>query len=176
MHADAVARLKPEPYQRIADTARGESDARLPGLDSEYKAYGQPENNESTSLVLIMGQEGFAAGGVAYYILQYVHIGRGEFGFLDDGQCFSFVWSDLEPKLVKVRGRNLLRIADYIGQRRVPWLRVCDRDFRVKAGPESKEPVITGIEVADWKPKKSDEALMHLLATLLPGQASEKAE
>ena len=104
-----------------------------------------------------MGKDGFKAGGRAYYALQYVHISMGEFGFWDDGQWFNFLWSDLQPKLVTVRGRNLLRGWDYISLRRMPWIRQADRDFRGGYGAGDDEPSITRIEVTDWKRKEQAE-------------------
>ena len=115
MHADAVA-LKPELFTRGVESRKC---AQLPGLNDAYKASAHPASGEVGSLVLIMGKDGFKLGATAYHIMQYVHIGLGEFGFEADGQVFRFLFSDLQPKLVTVRGRNLLRICDYIGLRRI---------------------------------------------------------
>ena len=109
---------------------------------------GIPRIDEVSRLVLVMGKEGFQPGGTAYWFLQYVHISLGGFGFADDGQWFDFIWSDVQPKLATVRGRNLLRIADYISLRRMPWIRQADRDFR--GGVADSEPIITRIEITDW--------------------------
>ena len=129
----------------------------MPGENDEYLAFGLAENNEVSRLVLVMGKDGFKAGGRAYYFLQYVHISMGEFGYWDDGQWFNFLWSDLQPKLVTVRGRNLLRGCDYIGLRRMPWIRMADRDFRGFSGVPEDEPIITRIELTDWKrPQAAD--------------------
>jgi hypothetical protein len=162
---DVIDRMKPKLYvrdARAADSAREGHDAKLPGLADPYQAAGLAEHNEVSRLVLVMGKDGFTAGGVAYHFLQYVHISRGGFGFYDDGQRFTFLWSDLEPKQVTVRGRNLLRICDYISLRRMPWIRVADRDFRAGAGAESEAPIITGIEIVDWKPKRKPAAQVEL--------------
>jgi hypothetical protein len=127
--------------------------AALPGLTTEYKAAGTPENGEVSRLVLIMGQEGFAPGGTAYYQMQYAHIDLGEFGFTANGQVFRFVFSGRQPKLVTVHGRNLLRICDYIALRRMQWIRQGNRDFRaVDADDGGGEPFISKIEVTDWMP------------------------
>lgn len=149
MQDDAIDRLRPAPYVR--GTPQPEKDAKLPGLGDAYQAAGLPENGELSRLVLVMGAAGFKATNTAYIFLQYVHIGLGEFGFMDDGQWFRFLWSDLQPKLVTVRGRNLLRIADYIGLRRLPWIRVADRDFRLSGGTVSDEPIITSIALTEWR-------------------------
>jgi hypothetical protein len=71
-----VEKLVPEAFLR-----RSGGDATLPGLNDPYKAAGTPESGEVTRLVLIMGKDGFKLGASAYVILQYVHIGLGEFGF-----------------------------------------------------------------------------------------------
>ena len=132
--------------------------ALLPGLTTAYKAGGNVENNEVSRLVLIMGKEGFKPGATAYVSLQYVHLGLGEFGFTADGQWFRFVFADLRPKLVTVHGRNLRRMFDYIGLRRLPWIRQADRDFRSAAGAIDHEPIITLIEIEDWEREETQGA------------------
>ena len=136
---------------------KGESDAKpaekaalLPALNDPYKAGGFVDSDVSR-LVLVMGKDGFRIGGHAYVVFQYVHLGMGQFGFTVGGQFFSFVFSDLQPKLVTVHGRNLQRIFDYISLRRMPWIRQADRDFRSTDDTTDKEPIITRIDVEDWK-------------------------
>ena len=75
----------------------------------------------------------------------------GQFGFTANGQVFSFVVSDIQPKLVTVHGRNLLRIFDQISLRRIPWIRQADRDFRAGDGVGDTDPIITRLEVDDWR-------------------------
>ena len=127
-----------------------EDGALLPALNDPYKAAGFVDSDVSR-LVLVMGKDGFRIGNTAYLVLQYVHLGTGEFGFTANGQVFSFVFSDLQPKLVTVHGRNLQRIFDYISLRRMPWIRQADRDFRSTDDTTDKEPIITRIDVEDWK-------------------------
>jgi hypothetical protein len=141
-------KAKADAYSKGAQPSRAETEAMLPAPGDPYKAAGTPDNGEVSRLVLVMGKDGFQPGGTAYYFLQYVHLSMGEFGFWDDGQYFTFIWSDVQPKLVTVRGRNLLRISDYISLRRLPWIRQADRDFR-GAVPRD-EPIITRIEITDW--------------------------
>jgi len=129
-----------------------EKAALLPALNDPYKAAGFADS-EVSRLVLVMAKDGFHVGETAYIAFQYVHLGMGEFGFTADGQWFNFVISDLQPKLVTVRGRNLQRIFDYISLRRMPWIRQSDRDFRSTDGTTDKEPIITRIKVEDWKRK-----------------------
>jgi hypothetical protein len=155
---DKVTPLKPEPYRR--GTAEGklastpDRDGLLPSPDAPYKAAGLVENNEVSRLVLVMGKEGFKAGGTAYVSLQYVHLGLGEFGFDENGQWFSYVFSDIQAKLLKVHGRNILKYFDYISLRRLPWIRLADRDFRPGDGVADDEPIFTKIAVENWKPPK----------------------
>jgi hypothetical protein len=150
---DKVAVLKPTPYHRPPGAASPPPDdaatAALPGLADPYKAAGTPENNEVSRLVLVMGKDGFKPGGSAYIFVQYVHLSLGEFGFDADGQWFRFGVADFEPKMVKVCGYDILRLADYISLRRLPWIRQADRDFRPPGGI-SHGPVITRIDVTDW--------------------------
>jgi hypothetical protein len=134
---------------RTAESA--EKAALLPGLTTTpYKAAGFVDH-EASCLVLVMGKDGFKIGSDAYIVFQYVHIGLGEFGFTANGQVFRFVFSDLQPKLLTVHGRNLLRIFHQVGLRRMQWLRQADRDLRSVDGGADSEPVITRIEVEDWE-------------------------
>ena len=150
---EKVERLKPLPFVRPPAKARPDKEALLPSPDDPYQAAGFADN-EVSRLVLIMGKDGFKPGCTAYYLLQYVHIGLGEFGFEAGGQFFRFVFADIQPKLVTVHGRNLLRMCDAIALRRVQWVRMADRDFRAEPAPAGgvggSEPFISRIEVADW--------------------------
>lgn len=161
MPGDVIEELRPDQLygQRARTQVSTKPDriARLPGLGDPYEAFGLVENSETSRLVLIMGKDGFKAGGRAYYALQYVHISMGEFGFWDDGQWFNFIWSDIQTKLVTVRGRNLLLCWDYISLRRMPWIRMADRDFRGGYDTRDDEPHITRIELTDWKRPEAGE-------------------
>jgi hypothetical protein len=148
MDADTLESTRIKPFARNLPPVTDK--ASLPEPGDEYRAMGFAENSEVARIVLIMGREGFAPGGVAYYAFQYVHIGRGEFGFDGDGQWFRFGFSDLQPKRATVRGRNLLRMFDLVSLRRVPWIRMTDRDFRAIGGDNDNEPVVTTITVEDW--------------------------
>ena len=160
---DPAAYQRPEPESRhaarAADTAKAvDNVALLPALSDPYKAAGTADNTEVSRLVLVMGKDGFLSGQTAYIAFQYVHLSMGEFGFTTDGQWFSFIVSDLQPKLVTVHGRNVLKIFDQISLRRIPWIRQADRDFRAGNGVGSTEPVITRLKVEDWKRKPEQAA------------------
>ncbi|MGO9462677.1 MAG: hypothetical protein ACLQVF_00740 [Isosphaeraceae bacterium] len=131
-----------------------EKSAQLPGLNDPYKAAATQENNEISRLVLVMGKDGFKLWGKAYIFLQYMYLGTEEFGFTPEGQVFRFLYADLQPKLVSVYGRNLLRIADYISLKRMPWIRQADRDFKPSDGVVDDEPIIMKIEISEWKPEE----------------------
>jgi len=152
MRADAAQEYAPEAWARGKGTA-AEKEAVLPALGDPYKAAGFAVDEESC-LVLVMGQAGFKLGSLAYINFQYVHIGMGGFGYTANGQVFTFLVADLEPKRVMVHGRNLLRIYHQIVRRRMPWIRQADRDFRPGDGAPDDEPIILSIEVRDWKPEK----------------------
>jgi hypothetical protein len=140
-----------------------ENAALLPALNDPYKAGGFAEH-EVSRLVLVMGRDGFHAGANAYIAFQYVHIGMGQLGFTRDGQVFSFVFSDIQPKLFTVHGRNVLRIFDQISLRRMPWIREADRDYRQPGAAPDTEPIITRIEVEDWKrPREQADHLAEVL-------------
>jgi len=145
------------------DATPAEKAALLPALTDPYAAGGFVEN-EVSRLVLVMGKDGFRIGGSAYIVFQYVHMGIGQLGFTANGQVFSFVFADLQPKLVTVHGRNLQRIFDYISLRRMPWIRQADRDFRAVGSTPDNEPFISRIDVADWKrPREHAEDLAEVL-------------
>ena len=121
---------------------------------------GQHRRWRGAALVIVMGKNGFRIGSTAYVTLQYVHLGTGLLGFTANGQVFSFLFSDLQPKLLTVHGRNLLRMYHHIGLRRIAWIRQTDRDFRL-VGDDADEPVITRIDVSNWKrPKEEQEAAL----------------
>jgi hypothetical protein len=129
----------------------------LPALNDAYKAAGFVDNKVSR-LVVIMGKDGFKIGATAYYVFQYAHIGLGELGFTANGQILRFVFSDIQPKLLTVQSRNLLRIFDYIALRRMPWIRLA-----VDGSPDN-EPIITGLKVSDWL-RQDHPAVNHAQST-----------
>ena len=135
-------------YARVPEQATPAQAALLPGLNTSYKAAGTAENHETSRLVVILGKQGFRIGETAYVVFQYAHLGTGDLGFTAEGHVFRFPFFDLQPRLLTVHGRSLLRTFDYIALRRMPWIRQADRDFQ--AGDD--EPVITRITVEDWKP------------------------
>lgn len=164
MPGDAADRLRAEPFTRGASSA--EKNAVLPTLTTEYKAAGTPESGELSRLVLVMGKDGFKPGGTAYFFIQYVHLSLGEFSFTPTGQRCRFLIADVQPKLLTLDGRNLLRTCDQIALRRIPWLRLADRDFRPGDDADASEPIILGLELTDWKRPASQAA--ELAATLEP--------
>ena len=58
--------------------------------------------------------------------------------------------ADIQPKLVMLRRRNVLRICDYISLSSMPWIRMADRDFRAANDVAGMEPIFTRFEVVDW--------------------------
>lgn len=149
---EMIELLKPRPSLRAA--GGGTSPEELwPRLADPYKASGTPGHHEVSRLVVVMGKDGFKPGATAYHILQYVHIGVGEFGFDAAGdQWFRFLFADRQPKLLTACGRGILRICDYIALRRMPWIRLADRDFRAGDGATDDAPIFTRITVEDWMP------------------------
>lgn len=136
----------------------------VPGLQSPYQA-AATATTEETRLVVMMDKSGFQPGGTAYFTFQYSHIDIGRFGFTDAGQWFSFPFYDLQPRLLTVHGRNLFRVYLEIGSKRMPWIRVSDRDYRPPANADADEPIITRASVTNWKPEKSErESLLPALA------------
>ena len=130
---------------RVVSLHAADGNALLPGYGDPYKAAALPSNDSLTRLVCIMGKEGFQPGGKAYRFFQYVHLDSDtDFGFTKDGQVMTLRFAGMNPVLVIVRGRNLLRICDYIHLHRMPWIRVADRDFAA-----GQKEIITGIEIVE---------------------------
>ena len=93
----------------------------LPALADAYKAAATPDNQEIRRLVLVMGKDGFKPGGRRLCVPAIPASGPGRVRLFGRRRAsFRFVIADLQPKLVPVHGRNLLRICDYIGLRRIP--------------------------------------------------------
>ena len=67
---------------------------------------------------------------------------------------FSYVFGDMQPKLLTVRGCNLLRIYHRVGKRKPSWLRLSDRDFRDGDGVPSNTPIILQMTLTDWKRRR----------------------
>ncbi len=150
---DAVMRGKPAP----TEIKPAEDQALLPTLNDPYKAASSLVDSEVSRLVLVMGKDGFRVGGNAYIALPYMHMGIGQFGFTEHGQVFSFVFADLQPKLVTMYGRNVLRYFDHISQGRMPWIREADRDFRPNPLTPDSLPIFTRFHVENWK-REMDQA------------------
>lgn len=141
--------LRPLTLPRHGGAGRPE-EASWPGLADPYRAAAGASDGEIPRLVVVTGKGGFQPGGVAYHILQYVHLGAGQAGFTASGdQWFAYVFADRQPKRLVVEGTNLLPICDAIGLHRMPWIREADRGFR--GGGD--QPVITRIAVEDWAPE-----------------------
>src|SRR5262245_4835004 len=93
----------------------------LPGYGDPYQAAG-PESAESlTPPCCLMGKEGYQPRRKRYRFFQYVHLASDkDFGFTKDGQVIPLRLAGMNPVLVVVRGRNLLRICDAIHLHRMP--------------------------------------------------------
>lgn len=155
---EKVERLKPLPFLRPAGKARVEENVLWPGFNDPYQAAGGPENDEISRLVVVLGRDGFREGATAYHIFQYVHLDECEVGFTASGdQWFRFLFSGRSPKLVEGHGRSLLRTCEYVSLRRMPWIRLADRDFRRADGVPDDEPIITRIKITAWKPESPEE-------------------
>jgi hypothetical protein len=131
--------------EKVVSLHAVEGDPLLPGDGDPYKAAGMQSTGSLTRLCCIMGREGFQPGGKAYRFFQYVHLDSDtDFGFTKEGQVVTLRFAGLHPVVVIVRGRNLLRICDYIHLHRLPWIRVADRDFA-----EGSKEIITSIDIAE---------------------------
>jgi hypothetical protein len=142
---ERTRRVAPPTSDSAVSVQVAQGNTLLRGYGDPCKAAG-PESNESlTRLVCIMGKEGFQPGGKAYRFFQYVHLDSDtDFGFTKDGQVFTLRFAGMNPVMVVVHGRNLLRICDSIHLHRMPWIRVADRDFA-----DGQKEIITAIEIIE---------------------------
>lgn len=126
-----------------------EAEPLWPSITDPYKAAGTPDSHEIPRLVVVMGRDRFKPGDrPAYYTLQYAYIGKGEYGFGPDGQWFRIPFHEPDGKVtLKARGRNIFRHGDHIALRRLPWIRLADRDFRTGDGQDADVSIFTHIEV-----------------------------
>lgn len=150
---DTIERFQPKPYLRAVEgsAARPAIDAAWPTLADPYRAAGTADNDSVPRLVVVMGRDRFKpGGGTAYHALQYAYLGAGEFGFEPDGQWFRFPFHEPGRRIIlTAHGRGILRAGDYISLRRMPWIRLADRDFRTGDGLPDDEPIFTRIEVEE---------------------------
>jgi hypothetical protein len=153
MHGEArdslLERRTPASIARV-QRPEPDSDDVLPLAGDPYQAYAMPVKNALTRLCCVMGHEGFRPGGKAYRFFQYVHLDSDtDLSFTPQGQVLTLRFAGMKPVIVTIRGRNLVRLCDYIHLHRMPWIRVADRDFQATDGSGDNEPIITGFQVVD---------------------------
>jgi hypothetical protein len=128
-------------------------EAALPAAGDPYRAAAMPAPDTLTRLCCIMGQEGFQKGGKAYRYFQYVHLDSDtDLGFTGQGQVITLRFAGSKLVELRILGRNLLAICEYIHLHRMPWIRVADRDFRAADGEPGNKPVITEIRIEEVAP------------------------
>ena len=105
-------------------------ESALPGEQTDYKAASMPASGGLTQAGGDSRAQEFRNGGTPYHAFQYVHLGaEATLGFTPEGQVMSLHFTGMEPKILTIRGRNLLQIMDYIQLHRIHWIRQADRDF-----------------------------------------------
>jgi hypothetical protein len=135
---------QPNPKGRLfALNARPEPDdeeKELPDSSAPYQAHARPSNKPVYSLHCCLGKNGYRS-------FQYVHFDSdSRFQMTDKGHAITLRFIGTRMMQVRIVGRNLWRLYDLLHQHRVPWVMQVDRDFR-----EGKEPVITAIEIEEFK-------------------------
>ena len=131
---------------RPADEER----ASLPGLNDPYKAAAFREQRGKPPRAG-HGQGRLQPGQRLYRFCNTCISAWASSASRPTARCSASSSADLQPKLVTVHGRNLLRICDYISLRRMPWIRAGGSGFPGAAMACGHEPIITRIEVEDWK-------------------------
>ncbi len=103
----------------------------LPDLTT-YKAYANPSLKPCYSLFIIRG------GRVELY--PYFHLSeRSYFERTSEGDVIVLIYQDA---VISITGHNLWRMWDYVGQHRMPWIRMADR-----AISEDGEHIIVNIDI-----------------------------
>lgn len=127
-----------------------QADAALPSYADDYKAAAVQSNDSLTRLCCVMGREGFQPGGKAYRFFQYVHLDSDtDLQYSKDGQIVTLRFAGSKPVVITMRGRNLLRVCDYIHLHRIAWVRVADRDFTSADPGDHNRPIITAISIVE---------------------------
>lgn len=131
-------------------------DVSLPDASSDYKASSFQASRGLVRLCIVMGGREFKPGGKPYRAFQYVHMDSdSDFAFEVDGQVMTLRFSGLAPVTITVRGRNLLKIWDYIQLHRMAWIRQADRDFTSDEAVDGNGrplPFIRSIEITPVLP------------------------
>lgn len=146
-------RRDPVSDDRVVPLFEQPDESTLPSSETEYRAASRPSNKPLTRLVVCLGKDGFKPGGIAYHFFQYVHLdSNADFSFEKNGHVLRFSFAAMTPTRVIIRGRNLLKIMDYIQLHRMAWVRVADRDYApVDASDEDgrPRPLIISISISD---------------------------
>lgn len=123
----------PEPKQSHVDNI-AEGEFYLPDLPdlAFYKAYGNPTLKPCYSLFIIKG--------CRVELYPYYHLSeRSYFERTSDGDSIVLLYQDAK---ICITGNNLWRMWDYVGQHRMPWIRMADR-----AMSEDGEKIIVNIDI-----------------------------
>jgi hypothetical protein len=115
-----------------------ETDNELPEPGEAYQAYARANNKPVYSLHCVLGKEGVRT-------FQYIHLdSSSSFETVSKGQLITLRFSGSRLWEVKILGRNLWRLYDYLHQHRMPWIVRADRDFST-----DKEPIVVAIEILE---------------------------
>jgi hypothetical protein len=138
--------MKDKSYQDMVGEQPGgdesaEENVLLPKPGDSYYAASRPSNRALLRLWVVIMRE--FKSGEPYRFYQYVHLDSDcTIRFADNGQTLTLRFSGINPVEIKVHGRNLLQIADYISLHRIAVIREADRDFG-----QGNEPIITKIDI-----------------------------
>jgi hypothetical protein len=147
--ADVLSRRKSVP-QRESHDDQTSDESLLPDSAHGYMAHSRPANKPLYTLHCILGKEGYRS-------FQYVHLDSdSRFAVEGKGQVIRLRFSGSKTTAVTIRGRNLMRLFDYVHQHRTAWVMQIEagRDFAADG-----ETVVTAIEieeVRDAEPGRSD--------------------
>ena len=114
-------------------------DATLPDPASDYdKAWGNARVKPTATLHCVLGSAGYES-------FTYAHLAANHKFRFGKQQEIILQFIDGKRWQVIIRGRNMLKLYDYILQCRMPWVRKADRDF------ETDKPIVTDIQIVELK-------------------------
>jgi hypothetical protein len=122
-----------------ADAEPG-NDELLPSVtDGNYQPYARP-TSKPVYAIHFMKPKG------EIFSFQYIHLDSNSHF---SAECITLRFIGFDPVTVRLRGRNLWRLYDYLHQHRMPWIAEASTDFAADG-----QPVITKVEIEKLEPGK----------------------
>jgi hypothetical protein len=120
----------------------------LPESSGEYRAYGRASADPLYSLHFILGADGLRS-------FQYSHLDSDtRLTFDRNGQTIGLKFAHSTVTIVRLHGRNLRLLYDYIHQHKCPWVEQLEAGRDFDAGDD---PVVTAIVIKEEKEEEKEQ-------------------